>query len=58
MNQIVCFFKLLTNDEEAVSVIEYGVLGVLIVVVAIVAIQLVGSKVNNTYNKVGSGWPS
>ena len=58
MEQIINFFKTLANDEEGVTVIEYALLAVLIIIVAIAMIQFVGHKVNNTFNNIGSRMPN
>lgn len=42
------------NRERGASMIEYGILVALISVVAIVAIQTIGGRVNNAFNQVDS----
>ena len=54
MKQIISFFKTLIQDEEGVTVIEYALLAVLIIIAAIGAITFLGHRVNNTFNNVGA----
>lgn len=42
------------RDEEGASMVEYGLLLALIAVVAIVAVQFVGTKVSSNFNEVGT----
>ena len=42
------------RDEEGASMVEYGLLLALIAVVAIVAVQFVGTKVSSNFDNVGN----
>ena len=42
------------DDEKGASLVEYALLLALIAVVCIVAIQLIGSKANDTFNSAGN----
>ncbi len=46
--------EFIKNRERGASMIEYGILVALISVVAIVAIQAIGGRVNNAFNQVDS----
>ena len=48
------FFKKFTKDTEGATMIEYAVLASLIAVISIGAITTVGTKVNTTFNTVGT----
>jgi Flp pilus assembly pilin Flp len=48
----------LTNwiqEEKGASMVEYALLVVLIAIVALVAVQLAGNEVSNTFSEIGSG---
>ena len=51
MNIIQCFGKFL-RDEEGATVVEYAVMLVLIVIVAIATILIIGQRVEQGFNKV------
>jgi pilus assembly protein Flp/PilA len=42
------------KDEEGVTAIEYGLIAALIAVVIITAVQLVGTNLNQVFNRVAS----
>ena len=42
------------RDDRGASLVEYALLLVLIAVVAIIAITLVGTEVNSTFNDIGT----
>ena len=46
------------REEEGATVVEYAVMLVLIVVVAIAVITILGNKVNNAFNAVADAMPS
>ena len=52
------FFKNFLKDEEGATAVEYAVMLVLIIVVAIAVIQILGNKVNNAFDRVASSMPS
>jgi pilus assembly protein Flp/PilA len=49
--------KKFSSDDEGAALVEYGLLVLLIAVLCIVAIKVLGSKVNNTLNSAGSDLP-
>lgn len=51
---ILQLFKKLKRDTEGATMIEYAVLASLIAVISIGAITTVGTKVNTTFNTVGT----
>ena len=42
-------------EEKGASMVEYALLVVLIAIVALVAVQLAGEEVSNTFSEIGSG---
>lgn len=46
--------KALIRDDAGVTAIEYGLIAALIAVVIIVAVTLVGGRISNTFNAVGT----
>jgi len=54
MEQIKNFFK----DESGASAVEYGLLVALIAVVVIGAVTIIGTKLNETFTKVGTSLPT
>ena len=42
-------------EEKGASMVEYALLGVLIAIVAILAIRLAGNQVSNAFSEIGSG---
>ena len=55
---IMNFFKSFLKDEEGATAVEYAVMLVLIIVVAIAVIKILGNKVNNAFNAVANAMPS
>jgi Flp pilus assembly pilin Flp len=43
------------EEEKGASMVEYSLLVVLIAIVALVAIQLAGNEVSETFSEIGSG---
>ena len=43
------------QEEKGASMVEYSLLVVLIAIVALVAIQLAGNEVSETFSEIGSG---
>ena len=43
------------KDEEGASMVEYALLVVLIAIVALIAIQLAGGEVSQTFSEIQSG---
>ena len=43
------------QSEKGASMVEYALLVVLIAIVALVAVQLAGTEVSNTFSEVASG---
>ena len=54
MERIKNFFK----DESGASAVEYGLLVALIAVVVIAAVTTIGTKLNKTFETVGTKLPS
>ena len=53
MERLIRFIK----DEEGVTAIEYGLIAALIAVAIIVSVELVGTKLNNTFTAVSGKLP-
>lgn len=51
------FWKYLTisDDETGASMVEYALLVVMIAIVALVAVQITGSELSETYSEIASG---
>jgi pilus assembly protein Flp/PilA len=47
-------FTKLIKDQSGVTAIEYALIAALIAVVAITAMQLVGTDLNNTFSSISS----
>jgi pilus assembly protein Flp/PilA len=47
----------LMENEDGASLIEYGMLVMLVALLCIVAVQTIGSKVSNGFNSVNAGLP-
>jgi Flp pilus assembly pilin Flp len=43
------------KEEKGASMVEYALLVVLIAIVALVAVQLAGNEVSETFSEIGSG---
>jgi len=46
------------KDEKGASMVEYALLVVLIAIVALVAVQIAGSEVSETFSEISSGLDS
>ena len=51
---MVKFLKLIKNDEQGATAIEYGLIAALIAVAAITALTAVGTQLGSTFTKVDS----
>ena len=47
-------FRRFTNDQSAVTAIEYGLIAALIAVVIITAVKLVGSDLSATFQSIAT----
>ncbi len=52
MNKIAQGMKQFLNDEEGVTAIEYGLIAALIAVAIVIAVQGVGTGLNNIFNYI------
>ena len=52
--QIVHSIQQFVRDEEGVTAIEYGLIAALISIVIIVAVELVGTQLDATFDKIGA----
>lgn len=43
------------REEDGVTAIEYGLIAALIAVVIIAAVTIVGTQLNKTFTKIGTG---
>jgi Flp pilus assembly pilin Flp len=43
------------QEDKGASMVEYALLVVLIAIVALVAVQLAGTEVSETFSQIGSG---
>ena len=43
------------QEEKGASMVEYALLVVLIAIVALVAVQIAGEEVSETFSEIGSG---
>ncbi len=43
------------KDEKGASMVEYALLVVLIAIVALIAVQLAGTEVSETFSEIASG---
>ncbi len=43
------------KEDKGASMVEYALLVVLIAIVALVAVQLAGTEVSETFSEIGSG---
>jgi pilus assembly protein Flp/PilA len=57
MSKMLLKVKELLVSEEGATATEYAVMLALIIVVSIVAIGLLGDKVNNTFTNISSAMP-
>lgn len=51
------YFRRLSEDKRGQTLIEYGLLLVLVAVVVIMALTFVGQKTNNVYSHIGNHMP-
>lgn len=49
---VMNWLKSFVKDDEGVTAIEYGLIAALIAVVIIIAVTLVGTELNNTFNTI------
>lgn len=54
MEKFISATRRFLRDEEGVTAIEYGLIAALIAVAIIVAVQLIGTNLNATFNRVAS----
>ena len=52
------FLKRFIQEEEGATAVEYAVMIVLIIVVCLVAVGILGNKVNNAFNAMANAIPS
>ena len=52
------FQSRLIHDEEGASMVEYGLLVALIAIVVIVAVALIGTRLNGVFNNVANTLPA
>lgn len=57
MEHHVGVVRQLIRDEEGATLLEYGILVMLIAVVSIVAVRLMGSKVSGTFTAANAALP-
>jgi pilus assembly protein Flp/PilA len=51
------FMTRFVRNESGATAIEYGLIAALIAVVLLSALQLLGGKIGNTFNGIGSQMP-
>jgi pilus assembly protein Flp/PilA len=54
--KLVSRIKQLLKSEKGASMVEYGLLVILIAIVAIVAVTLIGEQTSTMYSEIGSGF--
>lgn len=54
MKNLVQGMKRFMADEEGVAMVEYGLLGALVAVVCVVALQTIGTNVNAVFTTIGT----
>ena len=52
------FIKNFIQDDDGVTAIEYGLIAALIAVVIIVAVQLIGTRLDITFDNIGAKLPA
>jgi pilus assembly protein Flp/PilA len=57
MERHVGVVRQLIRDEEGATLLEYGILVMLIAVVSVVAVRLMGSKVSGTFTAANTALP-
>jgi pilus assembly protein Flp/PilA len=50
-------FSRFVRDDSGATAIEYGLIAGLIAVVLVTAVTTVGTKLTNTFNKIGNALP-
>jgi pilus assembly protein Flp/PilA len=55
--QMTKFMTRFVRDESGATAIEYGLIAALIAVVLLSALQVLGGKIGNTFNKIGNNMP-
>ena len=50
-------FSRFVRDDSGATAIEYGLIAGLVAVVIVTAVTTVGTKLTNTFNKVGNALP-
>ena len=54
MTNLIRFLK----DESGATAIEYGLIAAGIAIAIVTAVNLVGTRLNNLFNKIASGLPT
>jgi len=54
---MLAIFSRFVRDESGATAIEYGLIAGLVAVVIVTAVTTVGTKLTNTFNKVGNALP-
>ncbi|MDQ8161826.1 MAG: Flp family type IVb pilin [Gemmatimonadota bacterium] len=57
MSNIMMLSKRFFQDDEGATLLEYGMLTLLITVLSIVAVRSIGSKVQSGFNTVNTNLP-
>lgn len=57
MERHVGVVRQLIRDEDGATLLEYGILVMLIAVVSVVAVRLMGSKVSGTFTAANTALP-
>ncbi|MDQ8167885.1 MAG: Flp family type IVb pilin [Gemmatimonadota bacterium] len=57
MSNILMLSKRFLHDDEGATLLEYGMLTLLITVLSIVAVKSIGVKVSNGFNTVNTQLP-
>jgi len=57
MSTITTLTRRFLSDEEGATLLEYGMLTLLITVLSIVAVKAIGIKVSNGFNTVNTNLP-
>lgn len=51
---MIRLFQIIRFEDRGASMVEYGLLAVLIAIVALVAVQLAGTELSATYSEIAS----
>ncbi|MGH8784428.1 MAG: Flp family type IVb pilin [Cupriavidus necator] len=54
MQNLTTMLKQFIRDEDGVTAIEYGLIAALIAVVIIASVQLIGTELDKTFDKIGT----